>query len=186
MTAYEEPVVIIVDDDESCASRLGLLLTESTGAAVQVFPRVSDVEAWMESVTALDAKPPDLAVVDLRLPDGHGWDVAQLVNARSRDCPVIAWTAWSAGLSSPPKSVSDHVLAIVGKSEADEVLVQLVRSELSARGHKLPRWPAPPSRAALVERRLHRVAGALSDVKTLAGIALAAAAILAVLVRSWS
>lgn len=55
---------------------------------------VSDAASLTEASTLLATTHPELAIIDINLPDGTGWDVLQLVrNGHSPDIPMIVISA---------------------------------------------------------------------------------------------
>ena len=63
-----EPTLLIVDDDRPFLQRIGRAM-ESRGFAVEM------AESVAEGLACIAKKPPDYAVVDMRLEDGNGLDV---------------------------------------------------------------------------------------------------------------
>lgn len=80
--------VLIVEDDALIASSLGRALGVH-GYEVSTATNVAD------AVAALDARPPDLVLLDLGLPDGDGSTVAHHAARHHPEVPVIVLTARS-------------------------------------------------------------------------------------------
>lgn len=79
--------VLIVDDEESICWGLSRLLRE-TGHEVSV---ASSAE---EAIEAVGRRPPDLAVVDVRLPGMDGLSAMQHLKRRAGEIPIVVITAF--------------------------------------------------------------------------------------------
>ena len=79
--------LLIVDDDHVFLARVARAM-ERRGYAVSA---AASVKAAVE---AAEAAPPDFAVVDLRLEDGHGLDVVRAVRRSAPDARVIVLTGY--------------------------------------------------------------------------------------------
>ncbi|SPJ23200.1 ActR/PrrA/RegA family redox response regulator transcription factor [Palleronia abyssalis] len=84
-----DPSLLIVDDDDAFLKRLARAM-EKRGFAVET----------AESVAAGRARashaPPAYAVVDLRLGDGNGLDVVELIRAKREDARIVVLTGYGA------------------------------------------------------------------------------------------
>jgi len=74
MTDSEKTRILVVDDEPATCSFMKILL-EMEGYQVET---ASDVASAQEHAAA---NPPDLAITDLRLPDGSGIDLARSLQA---------------------------------------------------------------------------------------------------------
>lgn len=89
MTTSDARTVLFVDDDEAFGERMSRAL-EARGFAVT------------HATTAVDAlhtaalESPEIAVVDLRLPDGHGLDVVRGLHAIDDTTRIIVLTGYGA------------------------------------------------------------------------------------------
>jgi len=81
-------VILCIEDDEDFIDLLKLMLA---GEEVEVIPAVGG-QAGLRS---LEEYSPDLVLLDLMMPDLHGWEVFRKLKAddRFRDIPVIVVTA---------------------------------------------------------------------------------------------
>ncbi len=81
--------LLLVDDDEAFVKRLGKAM-EKRGFSVEM----------AESVTAgkaiATARPPAYAVVDLRLEDGNGLDVVEVLRERRPESRIVVLTGYGA------------------------------------------------------------------------------------------
>jgi len=77
--------ILVVDDDADLLALVGFALTQA-GYAVVKAPDVKTARR------VFDAEAPDLAILDINLPDGDGFDVCEAIRERSR-IPVMMLTA---------------------------------------------------------------------------------------------
>ena len=81
--------LLLVDDDEPFVRRLAKAM-EKRGFVPQTAGSVAEGRA-----IAMD-RPPAYAVIDLRLGDGNGLDVVEVLHARRPDCRVVILTGYGA------------------------------------------------------------------------------------------
>ncbi len=79
--------LLIVDDDEALRTRLGRAM-EKRGFRVALAGSVK------EALALAKAGPPDFAVVDLRLDDGDGIEVVNVLHDLRDDCKVVMLTGY--------------------------------------------------------------------------------------------
>ena len=84
-----DPTLLLVDDDEPFLRRLGKAM-EKRGFTVEMAQTVAEGR----SIASL--RPPAYAVVDLRLGDGNGLDVVEVLRERRPDCRVVVLTGYGA------------------------------------------------------------------------------------------
>lgn len=85
----EDKTLLLVDDDEPFLKRLAKAM-EKRGFAVETSESVAGGKA------IATARPPAYAVVDLRLGDGNGLDVVEVLRARRPDSRVVVLTGYGA------------------------------------------------------------------------------------------
>jgi len=85
----EDPSLLLVDDDEAFLKRLAKAM-EKRGFSVET---AGSVAAGRAIATA---RPPAYAVVDLRLGDGNGLDVVELLRERRPDARIVVLTGYGA------------------------------------------------------------------------------------------
>ncbi|OSP54668.1 ActR/PrrA/RegA family redox response regulator transcription factor [Pseudoruegeria sp. SK021] len=85
----DDPTLLLVDDDEPFLKRLTRAM-EKRGFVVE---NAGSVAAGKAIATA---RPPAYAVVDLRLEDGNGLDVVEVLRAKRPDCRVVVLTGYGA------------------------------------------------------------------------------------------
>lgn len=81
--------VLFVDDDEAFGARMSRAL-EARGFAV------THVTSAAAAMAAAAGESPELAVVDLRLPDGHGLDIVRALHAIDETTRIIVLTGYGA------------------------------------------------------------------------------------------
>ena len=77
--------ILAVDDDADLLALVGFALTQAGYAVV----KAADAKT---ARAVFDAESPDLAILDINLPDGNGFDVCAAIRERSR-IPVMMLTA---------------------------------------------------------------------------------------------
>ncbi|RYY22551.1 MAG: response regulator [Sphingomonadales bacterium] len=111
--ADAKPVVLHVDDDRD--------ILEVTRQALTTV-EVRGVESLAEAREALQGRRPDLVILDLGLPDGHGLDLLpELTDEEGRTIPVVIYSAQDADRQAAPA-----VQAVLTKSRMS--LTQLART----------------------------------------------------------
>jgi two-component system response regulator RegA len=127
--------LLLVDDDEPFVKRLA-----------KAMERRGFVPETAESVAAgrasAQARPPAYAVVDLRLEDGNGLDVVEMLRERRPDCRIVVLTGYGA-IATAVAAVKIGAIDYLSKpADADEVT-----NALLARGETLPPPPENPMSA---------------------------------------
>jgi two-component system response regulator RegA len=84
-----DPSLLLVDDDEAFVRRLAKAM-EKRGFDVEVATSVAEGRA------AAEARPPAYAVCDLRLEDGNGLDVVEIIRERRPESRVVVLTGYGA------------------------------------------------------------------------------------------
>lgn len=114
--------VLLVEDNEVYRSSLELLLGMQAGLAV-----VGAVGSGAEAVERVAIEPPDVVLLDFRLPGMDGTDTTAAIRAVSPQIAVICLTA-EAGDEDRTAVLDAGAFALVEKGEPVDALVQLVRS----------------------------------------------------------
>ncbi len=120
----EDRSLLLVDDDEPFLRRLARAM-EKRGFE----PEIAGSVAAGRAITT--ARPPAYAVVDLRLEDGNGLDVVELLRERRPDARIIVLTGYGAIATavaavkagatdylSKPADANDVTAALLAKSDA--------------------------------------------------------------------
>ncbi|MDG1431250.1 MAG: ActR/PrrA/RegA family redox response regulator transcription factor [Paracoccaceae bacterium] len=85
----EDKSLLLVDDDEPFLKRLAKAM-EKRGFSVEMAGSVAAGQA------IATARPPAYAVVDLRLDDGNGLDVVEVLRAKRPDSRIVVLTGYGA------------------------------------------------------------------------------------------
>ncbi|MGB8811910.1 MAG: ActR/PrrA/RegA family redox response regulator transcription factor [Paracoccaceae bacterium] len=127
--------LLLVDDDEPFVKRLAKAM-EKRG----FIPETAESVAAGRAIAM--ARPPAYAVVDLRLEDGNGLDVVEILRERRPDCRIVVLTGYGA-IATAVAAVKIGATDYLSKpADADEVT-----NALLARGEALPPPPENPMSA---------------------------------------
>ena len=127
--------LLLVDDDEQFVKRLAKAM-EKRG----FIPETAESVAAGKAIAV--ARPPAYAVVDLRLEDGNGLDVVEILRERRPDCRIVVLTGYGA-IATAVAAVKIGATDYLSKpADANEVT-----NALLARGETLPQPPENPMSA---------------------------------------
>ena len=137
-TMTDEPVfensdadktLLIVDDDKPFLQRLARAM-ELRGFEVETAGSIA------EGLARVEAKAPAYAVVDMRLGDGNGLDVVEVLRDRRPDCRVVVLTGYGA-IATAVAAVKIGAIDYLAKpADADDIT-----NALLAKGDTLPPPP---------------------------------------------
>jgi len=129
------PSILLVDDDEAFLKRLAKAM-ERRGLAVETAGSVAAGKA------IATARPPAYAVVDLRLEDGNGLDVVEVLRERRPDCRIVVLTGYGA-IATAVAAVKIGATDYLSKpADANDVINALLQT-----GDTLPPPPENPMSA---------------------------------------
>ena len=132
-----DPSLLLVDDDEPFVRRLSRAM-EKRGFTVRTALTVKQGKQLVENLA------PGYAVVDLRLDDGSGLDVVELIRTKRPDARIIVLTGYGA-IATAVTAVKMGATDYLSKpSDAEEV----VNALLTAREKK----PPPPENPMSADR----------------------------------
>ena len=127
--------LLLVDDDEPFVKRLAKAM-EKRGFQPETAESVAAGKAIAQ------ARPPAYAVVDLRLEDGNGLDVVEVLRDRRPDCRIVVLTGYGA-IATAVAAVKIGATDYLSKpADANEVT-----NALLSRGQVLPEPPENPMSA---------------------------------------
>jgi len=127
--------LLLVDDDEAFVKRLAKAM-EKRGFQPETAQSVADGKA------AALLRPPAYAVVDLRLEDGNGLDVVEVLRERRPDCRIVVLTGYGA-IATAVAAVKIGATDYLSKpADANDVMHALL-----SRGDALPLPPENPMSA---------------------------------------
>ena len=130
-----DKTLLLVDDDEPFLRRLTKAM-EKRGFKVE---STGSVAAGRAIATA---RPPAYAVVDLRLTDGNGLDVVEVLNDKRPDCRVVVLTGYGA-IATAVAAVKIGATDYLSKpADASDIMNALLAS-----GDDLPPPPENPMSA---------------------------------------
>jgi two-component system response regulator RegA len=157
------PSVLLVEDDERFRERLGRALA-ARGCEVRA------VAAVAEALAAARQESPELAVVDLRLPDGTGLDVVRGLHAIDPTTRIVVLTGYGSiatALESVKLGASHYLTKPV---DADQVLAAFAGRDVTQE----PLTVEVPSLARVewehIQRILNDCDGNVSQAARLLGI----------------
>jgi two-component system response regulator RegA len=129
--------LLLVDDDKPFLQRLARAM-ESRGYAVDTADTVA------EGLKKAEAAPPAYAVVDMRLEDGNGLDVIELLRRRRPDSRMVVLTGYG-NIATAVTAVKLGAVDYLAKpADADEIHAALTREP----GEK----PTPPENPMSADR----------------------------------
>jgi two-component system response regulator RegA len=112
--------LLIVDDDKPFLQRLARAM-ELRGFTVDTADTVAD------GIRKVEASPPAYAVVDMRLEDGNGLDVIELIRKRRPDSRMVVLTGYG-NIATAVTAVKLGAVDYLAKpADADEVVTALTR-----------------------------------------------------------
>jgi two-component system response regulator RegA len=112
--------LLIVDDDKPFLQRLARAM-ETRGFAVDTADTVA------EGIRKVEASPPAYAVVDMRLDDGNGLDVIELIRKRRPDSRMVVLTGYG-NIATAVTAVKLGAVDYLAKpADADDVVFALTR-----------------------------------------------------------
>lgn len=140
MTEYalpEDASLLILDDDAPFRTRLGRAL-EQRGFKVEA------VETVLDAKSKIRANPPAFAVLDMRLEDGNGMDVIDLLHERRPDSKMVMLTGYG-NLATAVSAVKRGAVDYLAKpADADDVCKALLAQKDEA--------PEPPENPMSADR----------------------------------
>jgi two-component system response regulator RegA len=131
----EDNTLLLVDDDEPFLRRLARAM-EKRGFA----PETAETVAGGRAIAT--ARPPAYAVIDLRLGDGNGLDVVEVLREKRPDCKIVVLTGYGA-IATAVAAVKIGATDYLSKpADANDVT-----NALLANGDELPPPPENPMSA---------------------------------------
>ena len=127
----EEICVMLVEDHASFRQAAASVFEREAG-----FEVVGRAGSLAEARKMLEQGPPDVAVIDLVLPDGYGWDLIQELRAANRQAQALVLTA-ELGRAEIARAVEHGAAGVLHKTAELEEVVEAVQ-RLSAGEALLP------------------------------------------------
>lgn len=114
--------LLLVDDDRPFLNRLGRAM-ETRGFLVDM------AESAAEGIRLVKNAAPDFAVVDMRLGDGNGLDVIEVIRASNPDCKSIILTGYG-NIATAVTAIKMGAVDYLAKpADADDVYFALMRED---------------------------------------------------------
>ncbi len=118
----EGQTLLIVDDDKAFLQRLARAM-EKRGFVTETAESVAEARA------KVDASNPSFAVVDMRLEDGNGLDVIEIVRSRRPDARAIVLTGYG-NIATAVTAVKLGAIDYLSKpADADEIFAALMQKK---------------------------------------------------------
>jgi CheY-like chemotaxis protein len=117
--------VLVVDDEEMMRELVASML-ESEGYVVSL------ASGGEEALAQIEAAPPDLVLLDLRMPGVSGWDVLTRLNAHSSPPPTVAMSGMASEEPPELRAVSRCVYGYLPKPFGAAELARTCALALSA------------------------------------------------------
>jgi len=116
----EDNSLLLVDDDRPFLNRLSRAM-EGRGFAVET------AESIAEGLAKVQAKTPAYAVVDMRLNDGNGLDVIELIRSKKPESKIIVLTGYG-NIATAVNAVKLGAVDYLAKpADADDIFSALMR-----------------------------------------------------------
>ncbi|MFL5244984.1 MAG: response regulator [Gemmataceae bacterium] len=144
----KNPTILVVDDDEVLGQVLARVLTRDDRTVVRA-------TSAAQALQLADEQPPQVALVDLCLPDVDGVELAKGLRSRHADVPLILMTAYPLRLRDHPEMAS-HFTRVMAKPLNLQELRQAVDFALDKGSAQIPEpalapipeTPLPPPRVS--------------------------------------
>jgi two-component system response regulator RegA len=127
VAALPDKSLLLLDDDAALRTRLGRAL-ESRGFETRLAATVA------EAIAAVRASPPAFAVLDMRLEDGNGLQLVEVIQTARPDARIIMLTGYGAIATAVAAIKAGAVDYLSKPADADDVVKALLarRDETAA------------------------------------------------------
>jgi len=144
-----QPNILVVDDDDVLRTRLTRAFAERGFAA-------SGAANCEEAVRVARRDPPEMAVVDLKMPGCSGLDLVTALRELDPETKIVVLTGYGSIASAIDaiRTGATHYLA--KPADADEILAAFEKGEGVAGSHENDKYE-PPSLARTEWEHIHRV-----------------------------
>lgn len=176
MQPRSKPIRLLVVDDHEIV-RAGLRMLLSSGAEIEI---VGEAGTKSEAVSEAARLKPDVVLLDIRLPDGNGFEACRQIQSLSADTRVLFLTAFSddetvfEGISAGAdgyllKEINREKLSeaiknvAAGQSVIDPVLIPRVFNRLR---NQLTDEPIPKNKLAVLSNQERRIVALVAEGKT--------------------
>jgi DNA-binding NtrC family response regulator len=145
--------ILVVDDDIAVCRILHRMLSDE-GYEVQISQSVAD------ALQNIEAKPADVYVMDYKLPDGTGLDLAERIRSKGSAAPIILISGYDASAVSL-RAEKLHISDIIEKPFARATICGAVKKAIGTALERdaVPRGPSPANETvATKKKRLSKAA----------------------------
>lgn len=119
ISRLDDRSLLVLDDDNALRTRLGRAL-ESRGFEVVTAASIAEAQ------TALAARVPAFAVLDMRLEDGNGLKIVEAIRERREDARIIMLTGYGAIATAVAAVKAGAVDYLQKPADADDVVKALL------------------------------------------------------------
>jgi two-component system response regulator DesR len=133
MADQEQLRILIADDNAGIREVISTIVSDEPDMVVVA--QASDVP---EAIAAGAETSPDVAILDVNMPGGGGWEAARLLLEKDPEIRLVAYSSFDRGLvNHTMKAAGIH--AYVTKGSDPQMLLDAIRgSNLSIKPHKGP------------------------------------------------
>jgi DNA-binding NarL/FixJ family response regulator len=132
-SAMEQKCIFIVDDHPLVRRGLGELLKHEPDLTV-----CGEAASLQEAVQFLGSHSPDVAIVDISLPDGNGLDLVKRLRTRNPETRILVLSMHDESLLAE-RALHAGALGYVNKEEVAETIITAIRRVLQGKGWANPR-----------------------------------------------
>jgi two-component system response regulator RegA len=150
--AFEGASILIVDDDTTLRERLAVAL-----AARGLEPRTAG--SYEQALALAEAEPPELAVLDLRMPGRSGLELLRALKQLDAETHVVVLTAYGSIATTIDAMKLGAVYYLQKPADADDTLGAFGRKDPPAAGEAADAFAAP----SLERVRWEHISRVLSD-----------------------
>ncbi|MEZ4671046.1 MAG: response regulator [Anaerolineae bacterium] len=119
----ENPIILIVEDTPEAAQLMQIVLRRAG------MTEITHAANGRQALDYLEMYTPDVAILDIGMPDMSGWEVLEIIKTRFSDTkfPIIILTAYIDPANKLIGKLQQRVHRYLTKPFIPEVLVQAVR-----------------------------------------------------------
>jgi DNA-binding NarL/FixJ family response regulator len=119
--------VLIVDDHPAVREALALRISQQPD--MKVCGEAADI---VDALEMLDARRPDVAVIDISLKTGNGLELIKRIKARNADVRMLVWSMFAESLYAE-RALQAGAMGYLDKEHATDEIVNAIRKILQGR-----------------------------------------------------
>ena len=116
---------VLVVDDDNAVCRIVQLMLSNEQYQVQTSQSVAD------ALGAIERKPFDAYVIDYRLPDGSGLDIAERIRSKGSEAPIILMSGYDTS-SVASRAEKFHIFDFLEKPFSREMICNALKKALGS------------------------------------------------------